>query len=81
MYFYLVLRSEGWNLPLIEAIICGTPSIYSNCSGQLEFAEGKGFPVNILYETLDADSYTKRYKMSELPGNYYRQQILMNYQK
>ena len=40
-------RSEGWNLPLIEAMACGTPSIYSNCSGQLEFAEGKGLPVKI----------------------------------
>jgi glycosyltransferase involved in cell wall biosynthesis len=40
-------RSEGWNLPLIEAMACGTPSIYSNCSGQLEFASGKGHPVKI----------------------------------
>ncbi len=32
-------RSEGWNLPLIEAISCGIPSICSNWSGQLEFAE------------------------------------------
>jgi autotransporter strand-loop-strand O-heptosyltransferase len=69
--FLSCARSEGWNLPLIEAMACGTPSIYSNCSGQLEFAEGKGFPVNILYETpADTDSYA-RYKMSELPGNYY----------
>ena len=69
--FLSCARSEGWNLPLIEAMACGTPSIYSNCSGQLEFAEGKGFPVNVLHETLaDADSYA-RYKMSELPGNYY----------
>lgn len=44
-------RSEGWNLPLIEAMACGTPSIYSNCSGQLEFAEGKGHPVKIIGET------------------------------
>ena len=29
---------------------CGTPSIYSNCSGQLEFAEGKGHPVKIVNE-------------------------------
>jgi len=43
-------RSEGWNLPLIEAMACGTPSIYSNWSGQLEFAQGKGHPVNILNE-------------------------------
>jgi len=44
-------RGEGWNLPLIEAMACGTPSIYSNCSGQLEYAAGKGHPVNILGET------------------------------
>jgi len=40
-------RSEGWNLPLIEAMACGIPSIYSKCSGQLEFAMDKGIPVNI----------------------------------
>ena len=54
-------RSEGWNLPLIEAMSCGTPSIYSNCSAQLEFAEGKGHPVKIVDE-------------KEIPngiGNYY----------
>ncbi|NBU53566.1 MAG: glycosyltransferase family 1 protein, partial [Alphaproteobacteria bacterium] len=38
--FVSCARAEGWNLPLIEAMACGTPSIYSNCSGQLEFAEG-----------------------------------------
>lgn len=43
-------RSEGFGLPLIEAMSCGTPSIYSNCSGQLEFAEGKGHSVKILGE-------------------------------
>ncbi len=43
-------RSEGWNLPLIEAMACGTPSIYSNCSAQLEFAKGKGHPVKIVGE-------------------------------
>jgi FkbM family methyltransferase len=42
-------RSEGWNLPLIEAMACGTPSIYSNWGGQLEFAYNKGLPVNISY--------------------------------
>ena len=45
--FLSCARSEGWNLPLIEAMACGTPSIYSNCSGQLEFAEGLGLPVKI----------------------------------
>jgi glycosyltransferase involved in cell wall biosynthesis len=43
-------RSEGWNLPLIEAMSCGNPAIYSNCSGQLEFAEGKGHPIKIVGE-------------------------------
>ena len=43
--FVSCARSEGWNLPLIEAMACGTPSIYSNYSGQLQFAEGKGIPV------------------------------------
>lgn len=43
-------RSEGWNLPLIESMASGTPSIYSNWGGQLEFAEGKGNPVNVLHE-------------------------------
>lgn len=45
--FLSCARSEGWNLPLIEAMACGTPSIYSNWGGQLQFAEGKGIPVDI----------------------------------
>jgi glycosyltransferase involved in cell wall biosynthesis len=41
-----------------EAMACGTPSIYSNCSGQLEFAEGKGHPVKIEKEIpFDAGNY------------------------
>jgi autotransporter strand-loop-strand O-heptosyltransferase len=68
-------RSEGWNLPLIEAMACGTPSIYSNCSAQLEFAEGKGLPVNIIGEriaTYQEDSkYTMAVTTSQVPGNYY----------
>jgi len=69
--FLSCARSEGWNLPLIEAMACGTPSIYSNCCAQLEFAEGKGFPVNIIGEkAANANDYG-RYTMSDLPGNYY----------
>jgi FkbM family methyltransferase len=45
--FVSCARSEGWNLPLIESMSCGTPSIYSNWGGQLQFAEGKGVPVSI----------------------------------
>ena len=40
-------RGEGWHLPLIEAMACGTPAIYSKCSGQMEFAAGKGMGVDI----------------------------------
>ncbi len=59
--FLSCARSEGWNLPLIEAMACGTPSIYSNCSGQLEFAEGKGHSIKILNEKPVPDGV----------GNYY----------
>jgi autotransporter strand-loop-strand O-heptosyltransferase len=48
--FLSCARGEGWNLPLIEAMSCGIPSMYSNWGGQLEFAEGRGIPVNIIGE-------------------------------
>jgi autotransporter strand-loop-strand O-heptosyltransferase len=67
--FLSCARSEGWNLPLIEAMSCGTPSIYSNCSGQLEFAEGKGLPVKISHEKLVSDSTYNHFNNSI--GNYY----------
>jgi autotransporter strand-loop-strand O-heptosyltransferase len=40
-------RSEGWNLPLMEAISCGTPTIASNWGGHLEFADGISHLVNV----------------------------------
>jgi autotransporter strand-loop-strand O-heptosyltransferase len=40
-------RSEGWNLPLIEAMACGTPVICSDWGAQLEFASGIANLVNI----------------------------------
>jgi len=67
--FVSCARSEGWNLPLIEAMACGIPSIYSNCSGQLEFAEGKGIPVRISHELpVSASSYNH---FNDNVGNYY----------
>lgn len=67
--FVSCARSEGWNLPLIESMSCGTPSIYSNCSGQLEFAEGKGVPVNIIGEKpVDKSHYNH---FNSTVGNYY----------
>jgi len=67
--FVSCARSEGWNLPLIEAMACGTPSIYSNCSGQLEFAEGRGIPVEIAGERPASDSSYNHF--NETVGNYY----------
>ena len=67
--FVSCARAEGWNLPLIEAMACGTPSIYSNCSGQLEFAEGKGLPVRISHELpVSASTYNH---FNDNVGNYY----------
>ena len=67
--FVSCARAEGWNLPLIESMACGTPSIYSNCSGQLEFAKGKGIPVKISHELpVSASSYNH---FNDNVGNYY----------
>ena len=43
-------RSEGWNIPLIEAMAAGTPALYSDWGAQREFAAGKGLPVSIKHE-------------------------------
>jgi autotransporter strand-loop-strand O-heptosyltransferase len=67
--FLSCARSEGWNLPLIESMACGTVSIYSNCSGQLEFAEGKGIPVDIIGEKPAKDSSYNHFNSQS--GNYY----------
>jgi autotransporter strand-loop-strand O-heptosyltransferase len=73
--FLSCARSEGWNLPLIEAMACGTPSIYSACSGQMEFAEGKGLPVKVLGEkNTNGNTYskfTRNLDSDSIPGNYY----------
>lgn len=67
--FVSCARSEGWNLPLIEAMACGTPSIYSDCSGQLEFASGRGITVKISHELpVSASTYNH---FNENVGNYY----------
>ena len=68
--FLSCARSEGWNLPLIEAMACGTPSIYSAGSAQMEFASSKGLPVKIAtHKPANVNDYG-RYTMSDLPGNY-----------
>lgn len=67
--FVSCARSEGWNLPLIEAMACGIPSLYSNWGGQLEFAEGKGIPVDVLY-LKDAIVGEGMSEVKRLPGKY-----------
>lgn len=64
--FVSCARSEGWNLPLIEAMACGTPSIYSNWGGQLEFAQDKGIPVDIisLKDAIVGEGYSEVKKLS-----------------
>ena len=44
-------RGEGWNLPLIQSIASGVPSIYSKCGGQLEFTKNDlGIGIDIIGE-------------------------------
>jgi glycosyltransferase involved in cell wall biosynthesis len=62
-------RSEGWNIPLIEAMASGTPVIYSDWGGQLEFAYGKGNPVKIKTE-LPANIGAKLGFAGDTPGLY-----------
>ena len=69
--FLSCARSEGWNLPLIEAMACGTPSIYSNCSAQLEFAEGLGLPVDILSTSLAKKGEYSSFSQEMLEGEFY----------
>lgn len=56
--FLSCARSEGWNLPLIEALACGIPCIYSGWGAQLQFASGKGHPVKIIGERPVGNSET-----------------------
>lgn len=67
--FLSCARSEGWNLPLIESMASGVPSIYSECSGQLEFAQGMGHPVRIIDDAI-ADP-KKTFNIGSLVGEYY----------
>ena len=62
--FVSCARSEGWNLPAIEAMACGTPTMYSNWGGQLQFTQNKGIPVKI-HGLVDANKEHK-----DFPGQY-----------
>lgn len=62
-------RGEGWNLPLIEAMACGLPSIYSDWGAQLEFAKGHGLPVRIIGEAAAGVENEESWD-SSAPGNF-----------
>jgi len=67
--FLSCARGEGWNLPLIEAMSCGIPSFYSNWGAQLQFAEGRGIPVNVKGE-VSAGVQNDESWDSNAPGNF-----------
>ena len=69
--FLSCARAEGWNLPLIEAMACGTPSIYSNCSAQLEFAKDLGLPVPIKSMSEAKLGEYSSFSQSLLAGEFY----------
>mgnify|MGYP006289761473 CR=1 FL=1 len=50
-------RSEGWNLPLIEAVASGTVSICSEWGGQLEFAAAVSHTVDVPKELPPKDVF------------------------
>ena len=50
-------RSEGWNLPLLEAISCGTVTVASDWGGHLEFCDGISHKVNVPKELPPKDLF------------------------
>jgi autotransporter strand-loop-strand O-heptosyltransferase len=64
--FLSCARSEGWNIPLMNAMACGIPVIYSNYGAQLEFTIGKGRPVRVS-EMLPASDV---FNVPNCPGEY-----------
>jgi autotransporter strand-loop-strand O-heptosyltransferase len=76
-------RSEGWNLPLIEALASGTPALYTDYGAQLEFASGLGIPVKTLglVPCLSGDTYNvQALEGTQVPG-YYAQPDYEDFQK
>jgi len=67
--FLSCARSEGWNLPLIEAMACGIPSTYSEWGAQLEFAKNKGIPIKIKGEVPAAVDNDESW-IKDAPGNF-----------
>ena len=62
-------RIESFGQTASEAMACGTPSIYSACCAQMEFAKGKGLPVKVLGERPALDANYNHF--NTVVGNYY----------
>jgi Glycosyltransferase len=63
--FLSCARAEGWNLPLMEALACGTPSICSDYGAQLDFATS-AIKVRITEHQKPANVYN----MPDCPGTW-----------
>lgn len=64
-------RSEGWNIPLCEAIAAGIPVTYSNWGAQLEFCQGIACPVEIVGEFPVSSGKGLMFENGyDFPGNY-----------
>lgn len=61
-------RSEGWNLPLMEAMACGVPTICSDYGAQLDFAKGIAHRVDIVDHLPPKEVYG--YEEGECPGTW-----------
>jgi len=64
--FLSCARSEGWNLPLCEAMACGIPTICSNYGAQLEFAKD----ISHLVDIKGMKDAQQIYHLSECPGQF-----------
>jgi autotransporter strand-loop-strand O-heptosyltransferase len=86
-------RAEGWNLPLIEALACGTPSICSNYGAQLDFAQSAikvkikehKKPINVYnmpdcpgtWAEPDFDDLVKQFQKAYEKHDYYKRKTRM----
>jgi autotransporter strand-loop-strand O-heptosyltransferase len=64
--FVTCARAEGWNLPLIEAMACGIPSICSQYGAQLDFHTYKDLQVKIKEHRKPINVYN----MPDCPGTW-----------